>query len=1180
MSKTNPKKNSQPLKSCRRKAGMGYERKTKAQLIAELARLRRRITEPAAERANALRESEVTFRALAENTNDGILIAVGKGVHVYANKRAGEITGYSIAELLKTSIKDLVHPDELKKITERFRKRLSGETIPPKYETIIISKDEKSVPIELTTTKTFWQRQPADLVIIRDITERKQGEQEQIRRLATVVRDSNDAITIHDFEGGIMAWNRGAELMYGYSEEEALQMNIGLLTPLDKEAEQNDFIRRLIAGESVSSFDTQRVTKDGRLLDVWLTVTKLVDDAGKSIGIASTERDITERKRAMERIAHLNAVLIAIRDVNQLIVKEKDRDILLQEICRNLIETQGYSSAWIALLDESHKLIKSAEAGIGKNYALVLELLTRGDMPECGRRALAQSEAWTADRMDVNCSLCPLAKIYPDRGKMAVRFEHGGKVYGFMTVSVPSEFVGGEEEKRLFKEVSSDIAFALHGFEVENDRIRAEEALKESEAKYRYLFEESPIINLIMDEDRRIIDTNKKSLEFFGHRKEDIIGKPIEHFIVDKYKKTTIEFIKKDFQGVSTVESEIDVFAKDGTIRTLLFSPGGIHFVNENQTRCFLCKAVDITEHKNIEEQYKTIIKTAMDGFWMVDMRGRFLDVNDAYCNLMDFSREELLTMSIPDIEAVETSDETATRIRKITKDGKDRFKTRHRCKNGKIVDVEVSVNYMKDKERMFVFLRDITERLQLETALRESENRFRMLFEHAPLGYQSLDVDGNFIDVNPAWLELFGCKQEEVIGHWFGEFIVPEEHELLRKRFEHFKAVGEVHDIEYSMVRKDGTRLIVSFDARVGYDENGNFKQTHCLLSNVTEQRRAEEALRESEERLKDAQVLGRIGSWGFDVESQKITWSDQTYKLYNRDPALGPPTIEEEATYYPPEQVQILRDYARRAIEEGKDFEYDLEAELPSGKHVFFSAKMHSVKDAHNKVVRLIGTVQDITERKEMECKIREDLREKNILLQEIHHRVKNNMQIVISLLNLQSAKIVDPQVRDKFRESQDRIYSMALVHEILYGSENLSRIDFRKYLQKLTENVWKSYQLDLPDTAFELDAESVELSIEEAVPCGLVVQELFSNALKYAFPKSWKGKPKIRICLKRLGEEIELIVSDNGVGIPKGVKIGKTKSLGLTLVRILGKDQLEGNISLERKGGTVFTIRFKAK
>jgi len=158
---------------------------------------------------------------------------------------------------------------------------------------------------ELIEQIELLQKRIAELQILD--SERKQ--EQDIRCLATVVRDSNDAITIQDFEGQIIAWNHGAELMYGYSEEEALQINIGLLTPPGREAEQKEFTRRLIAGEAITAFETQRVTKDGRILDVWLMVTKLLDDTGKPVGIASTERDITKRKKLEEDLRRLNVEL-------------------------------------------------------------------------------------------------------------------------------------------------------------------------------------------------------------------------------------------------------------------------------------------------------------------------------------------------------------------------------------------------------------------------------------------------------------------------------------------------------------------------------------------------------------------------------------------------------------------------------------------------------------------------------------------------------------------------------------------------------------------------------------------------------------------------------------------------------------------------------------------------------
>jgi PAS domain S-box-containing protein len=190
-----------------------------------------------------------------------------------------------------------------------IRRLIAGEAV-TSFETQRVTKDGRILDVWMTVTKLVDKAgKPIGIASTeRDITALKR-EAEEASRMVTVVRDSNDAITIQDFEGRITAWNHGAELMYGYSEAEALAANIERLTAPGKVAEQKDFIRRLIAGEAVTSFETQRVTKDGRILDVWMTVTKLVDKAGKPIGIASTERDITELKRTEEEVRKLNAEL-------------------------------------------------------------------------------------------------------------------------------------------------------------------------------------------------------------------------------------------------------------------------------------------------------------------------------------------------------------------------------------------------------------------------------------------------------------------------------------------------------------------------------------------------------------------------------------------------------------------------------------------------------------------------------------------------------------------------------------------------------------------------------------------------------------------------------------------------------------------------------------------------------
>jgi len=220
-----------------------------------------------------------------------------------------------------------------------------------------------------------------------------------------------------------------------------------------------------------------------------------------------------------------------------------------------------------------------------------------------------------------------------------------------------------------------------------------------------------------------------------------------------------------------------------------------------------------------------------------------------------------------------------------------------------------------------------------------------------------------------------------------------------------------------------------------------------------------------------------------------------------------------------------------------------------------------------------------QEITERKRAEEQIKASLKEKEVLLKEIHHRVKNNMQIVSSLLNLQSRHIKDKQALEMFRESQNRVRSMALVHEKLYGSKDLARIDFAGYIKSLAQSLYQSYETDPGRVALKVKVEGSFLDVNIAVPCGLIINELVSNALKHAFPPSWEGKGKIEISLHPTDDnEIELIVSDNGIGFSKDLDIRGTESLGLLLIFILVEDQLKGKIKLDRRKGTKYKIKFK--
>jgi two-component sensor histidine kinase len=216
------------------------------------------------------------------------------------------------------------------------------------------------------------------------------------------------------------------------------------------------------------------------------------------------------------------------------------------------------------------------------------------------------------------------------------------------------------------------------------------------------------------------------------------------------------------------------------------------------------------------------------------------------------------------------------------------------------------------------------------------------------------------------------------------------------------------------------------------------------------------------------------------------------------------------------------------------------------------------------------------DITERKQAEEQIRNSLKEKELLLQEVHHRVKNNMTVVHSLLELQSKHIHDERDGEMFRESMNRIKSMAMIHEKLYQAKDLANIDFSAYLKHMINNIFMSYGLTYDQVMLKVDVKDVTLGIDAAIPCGLIINELVSNSLKHAFPENMKGEVIVAL-IENDKNAFELTVRDNGIGIPDSIDVRAADTLGINLVTAL-VNQLQGTLEMKREQGTEFHIIFR--
>jgi two-component sensor histidine kinase len=246
------------------------------------------------------------------------------------------------------------------------------------------------------------------------------------------------------------------------------------------------------------------------------------------------------------------------------------------------------------------------------------------------------------------------------------------------------------------------------------------------------------------------------------------------------------------------------------------------------------------------------------------------------------------------------------------------------------------------------------------------------------------------------------------------------------------------------------------------------------------------------------------------------------------------------------------------------------DVPVKTKSGQHI--DTDIYLVDRA-----RLVQcNIRDITDRKQAEVQFHASLREKDILLREIHHRVKNNMQVIIGLLDLQASSSGNPELMEMLNKGQSRIRSMALVHEKLYASKDFTRINLAGYLRTLSQDLFQSYKINPGKIDLIIQTDGVYVDINKAIPCGLVLNELISNVLKHAFPGDRQGELQI-IIREEKNTEMEIVVRDNGMGLPDDVDIHQPRTMGLNLVNGLVKKQLKGQMEVRRDNGTEIRIKF---
>ncbi len=477
-----------------------------------------------------------------------------------------------------------------------------------------------------------------------------------------------------------------------------------------------------------------------------------------------------------------------------------------------------------------------------------------------------------------------------------------------------------------------------------------------------------------------------------------------------------------------------------------------------------------------------------------------------------------------------------------------------------------------------------------MEDLAEQGVRDFRRYFIEHPEALRTCVEKVRVLDVNQFTLSLYRYPTKKSLIRGLAQTFGPETYAVFRDELVLLFEGNSQFQTEVVTYKSTGEKLFIQIGVKIPEEHLKDWARVLVSITDITSRVKAEQALKESEEKFRGLVEMSADGIVMTDEEGRVVQWNRSAETIFgiSAEDAIGQPLYELQLRVAPEEYLTAknrqqvkdrLDEFFRTKTAPWLGQRVENKIRLEDGRIKVIEAVAFPVLT--EKGVILASLIRDVTERIEAEKVLRRSLEEKEILLKEIHHRVKNNLQIVSSLLRLQANGISDPRVEQILLQSQNRIRTMGLIHEKLY-SGNLDRIDFVDYARSLIDEIAAAYERPGRKVQFSVSGQTIFLSVSQAVSCGLILNELVTNSLKYAFPPSFleesNRKATISVELKKIpGNGYRLLVSDNGVGLPAKFDWEHPASLGLRLVKILAEDQLKGKVSVRSEKGAQFIVQF---
>ncbi len=719
---------------------------------------------------------------------------------------------------------------------------------------------------------------------------------------------------------------------------------------------------------------------------------------------------------------------------------------------------------------------------------------------------------------------------------------------------------------------------------------RTQDQLKLSRRFARSLVDSSLDMIIAVDQEGRITEFNPAATVRFGYEADEVLGKEARMLYTDG---PEYERIQTELNDHGAFAGEVHNVDRNGVVFTSFLAASRL-YDEEGRLLGSMGVSRDITRAKRDEEQlraseerYRDLFENATDLIQSVDEQGFFQYANDTWCRTLGHARDTVPTLHLRDVLHPEELDRyMAWRRALVAGDEVGPITTRFVATDGRVVHVEGSSSVRRVDGRAVAtrsIFRDVTGMVEAQAVVRQHEAKLRALFESSDHMFWTVDSRIALTSFNRGYAEmierLHGTRPELNTdpGRARRLFASKEYHAFWEERYaEAF--TGRPLRFETDLQDRHGRRVCNEIFLSPVFDSNGRVQEVFGVGHEVTEQKEAEETVREQAARLAAIfESSANMMIWTLDREFRITAFNDHfrdsTKRGMDLEFDLGDDFIAgmmdrvADARYKP-----FVERY--RAALEGKPQQFEVELRNRSGRALWVENFLNPIR-VDGRVVEISCLAHGITDKKEAQRKLLESLHEKEVLLKEVHHRVKNNLQIISSILNLQTAYVgEDPRMLELLRESQGRIRSMSFIHESLYQNKNFSSIDLAGYIDGLSRNLMLSYSLT-GRVALEKDLEPVQLGLDQAIPCGLILNELISNALKHAFPG---GKPGlINLGLHTRQGTVHITIGDDGKGLPDDFDPERDANLGLQLVHTLIA-QLDGRIQRTPGPGVGYLITFE--